>query len=227
MGITAQFAGPGLPFTFKNFLRTFYSHTSGINNPGKRLSEFDFSYRFPGLRKWLTVYTDALVVDEISPIGSTRPTLNPGIYLPQIPKIPKMELRAEGLHESLTNEFPPGYIYYGQRRFRSGYTNNGELLGNWIGRAGRGGQAWLTYSFSAHSRVQLGYRHQEVSKDFIGGGRLVDYTARGDLMLSSNTALSALLQYEQWSFPLLTPNTQTNIAAGVQLTFQPHWHARR
>jgi membrane-associated phospholipid phosphatase len=227
MGVTAQFAGPGSPFTFGNFVRTFYSHTSGINNPGKRLSEFDFSYRFPGLRKWLTVYNDALVVDEISPIGSTRPTLNPGIYLPQIPKIPKMELRAEGLHESLTNEFAPGYIYYGQRRFRSGYTNNGELLGNWIGRAGRGGQAWLTYSFSAHSRVQLEYRHQEVSKDFIGGGRLVDYTAHGDLMLSSNTALSALLQYEQWRFPLLTPNSQTNIAAGVQLTFQPHWHARR
>src|SRR5207302_519382 len=79
MGVTAQFVGPGLPFTWHNFLRTYFAHTSGANNPGKRISEFDFSYRFPGLRKWLTVYNDAMVVDEFSPIGSTRPTLNPGI----------------------------------------------------------------------------------------------------------------------------------------------------
>ena len=227
MGITAQFAGPGLPFTFKNFLRTFYSHTSGINNPGKRLSEFDFSYRFPGLRKWLTVYTDALVVDEISPIGSTRPTLNPGIYLPQIPKIPKMELRAEGLHESLTDEFAPGFIYYGVRRYRSGYTNDGNLMGSWIGRAGRGGQGWLTYSFSPRSKVQFEYRHQEVSKLFIGGGRLVDYSAHSDFLLSRNVALSGLLQYETWRFPLLATGVQSNLTAAVQFTFYPRLAAHK
>ena len=48
MGFSAQFAGPGLPFTFKNFLRALYSHTSGVNNPGKRISELDLSYRVPG-----------------------------------------------------------------------------------------------------------------------------------------------------------------------------------
>ena len=227
MGVTAQFVGPGLPFTWHNFLRTFYAHTSGTNNPGKRISEFDFSYRIPYLRKWLTVYADTMVVDEFSPIGSTRPTLNPGIYLPQIPKIPNLELRAEGLHESLTDEFAPGFVYYGLRRYRSGYTNDGTLMGSWIGRAGRGGQAWLTYSFMPRSKFQIEYRHQEVSKLFIGGGRLVDYSAHGDFMLSSNIAVSGLLQYEQWKFPVLSAIKQSNVVASVQMTFYPKWQIRK
>jgi membrane-associated phospholipid phosphatase len=232
MGITAQFAGPGLPFTWSNFLRTFYVHnqtgpTANNANPAKRLSAADFSYRVPGIRKWLTIYSDSLVVDEVSPIGSTRPTLNPGIYMPQIPKLPHLEFRAEGLKEPLTNEFAPGFVYYGLRRYRSGYTNDGNLMGNWIGRAGRGGQGWLTYSFSPHTRIQLGYRHQEVSKQFIGGGRSVDYSMRSDVKLGPSVALTGSLQYEQWHFPVLTPLPQTDVTGSIQLTFYPHWQIRK
>jgi membrane-associated phospholipid phosphatase len=227
MGITAQFAGPGLPFTWGNFARTFYSHTSGADNPGKRLSAFDFSYRVPGLRKWLTIYNDSLVVDEFSPIGSSRPTLNPGFYLPQIPKIPKLEFRAEYLRSARSSEFAPGFVYYGLRRFRSGYTNDGNLLASWIGRAGQGGQAWLTYSHSPRSRVQIGYRHQAVNKDFISGGRLVDYSARGEMMLSHDLGVSGSLQYEQWRFPVLSPAGHSDVAASFQFTFYPKWRIRK
>jgi hypothetical protein len=223
MGATAQFAGPGLPFTWSNFVRSLYSHTSGANNPGKRLSEFDASYRVPGLRRWLTVYGETLVVDEYSPIGSTRPTLNPGIYLPQLPWLPKLELRLEGLKEPLSSEFAPGFVYYGVRRYRSGYTHDGNLLGSWIGRAGRGGQGWLTYSFSPRSRIQLGYRHQEVSKDFLGGGRAVEYSLRSDLMLSRAVGVSGFVQYEQWRFPILTSRRRSDLAASLQFTFYPGW----
>jgi membrane-associated phospholipid phosphatase len=232
MGITAQFVGPGLPFTWRNFLRTFYVHnqtglTASNANPGKRLSAFDFTYKVPGLRKWLTFYNEALVVDEVSPIGSTRPTLNPGIYLPHLPKLPNMELRAEGLHESLTDEFAPGYVYYGLRRYRSGYTNNGQMLGSWIGRAGRGGQGWLTYWLSPRSKIQLGYRQQMVSKDFIGGGRLSDYSVRGETMLGRNVGLSGFMQYEHWWFPVLSGTTQSDVTASFQVTFHPHWQLRK
>src|SRR5207244_3361115 len=127
-GFTAQFAGPGLPFTFHNFSRTFFVHTqsgptANGNNPAKRISS-------------------------------------------------------------------AGFVYYGLRRYRSGYTNNGNLVGNWIGRAGRGGQGWLTYSFSPRTKLQLGYRLQEVSHNFIEGGRLTDYSVAGNCMLSRNVALS-------------------------------------
>ena len=101
MGITAMFGGPGLPVTFGNFFRTYYVHSpNAANNPGKRISAADFTYRVPGVRNWLTFYLDSLVVDEISPIGSTRANVNPGIYMPQFPKIPKLEFRAEGINES-------------------------------------------------------------------------------------------------------------------------------
>jgi len=227
MGVTAQFVGPGLPFTWSNFVRTFYAHsqtgsTSNNNNPGKRLSAFDFSYRLPGLRNWLTVYNDSLVVDEISPIGSSRPTINPGIYMPQVPKLPKLELRAEGLKEPLTSEFAPGFVYYGQRRYRSGYTNDGDLLGSWIGRAGRGGEGWLTCSFSPRSRLQFQYRLQEVSKDFLGGGQLADYSVQSEMMLTPDVGVSGLVQYEQWRFPTLAPNRQANVTASIQFTIYPH-----
>jgi hypothetical protein len=226
-GFTAQFAGPGLPFTWHNYLRSLYSHVSGTNDPAKRLASFDFTYRIPGIRNWLTVYADTMVVDEYSPIGSTRATVNPGIYMAQLPKVPKMSVRAEGLREPLTTEFPPGFVYIGFRRFRSGYTNEGNLMGSWIGRAGQGGQGLLTYSFSPRSNLQLGYRHQEVSKDFIGGGRAIDYSARSDLMLSRNLAFSAFFQYEQWRFPVLSLTHQSDMTASVQFTFYPHWVIRK
>jgi membrane-associated phospholipid phosphatase len=224
MGITAMFGGPGLPVTFGNFFRTYYVHSpNAANNPGKRISAADFTYRVPGVRNWLTLYMDSLVVDEVSPIGSTRASVNPGIYMPQFPKIPKLELRAEGINESTTTEFLPGFVYFDQRRYLSGYTNNATLLATWIGRAGRGGQGWLTYSFSPRNQVQVGYRLQEVSPRFMEGGRLVDYSASGNFMLSHEIMFSGLLQYEQWRFPLLDASRQTDVTAALTLTFSPHW----
>ena len=231
VGFTAQFAGPGLPFTFSNFVRTFYVHTQNTstttgNNPAKRATNADFTYRVPGLRNWLTIYGDALTVDEISPIGSSRATVNPGIYVPQFPKLHNLELRAEGLHEPLTNEFSPGFVYYGLRRYRSGYTNDGNLMGNWIGRAGRGWQGWLTYSFSPRARLQFGYRLQEVSHEFIGGGRSADYSAGCEAELASALSLRSFFQYEQWRFPNLAPGPRMDVTAGLQLTFHPNLRIR-
>jgi membrane-associated phospholipid phosphatase len=225
MGITAMFGGPGLPVTWGNFLRTYYIHSpTAANNPGKRTSEADFSYRIPGLRNWLTFYADTMVVDEISPIGSTRANVNPGIYMPRFPKISKLQLRVEGLNESTTNEFGPGFVYTDARRFHDGYTNDGLIMGNTIGRAGRGGEGWLTYSFAPRTDIQLGYRLQEVSPKFIGGGRLVDYSASGDLTLSSALALSGSLQYEQWWFPVLSATPNSDTTASFELRYCPRWH---
>jgi len=228
VGVTAMFGGPGLPVTFGNFFRTFYAHSANaVTNPGKRSTSFDFSYRVPGLRNWLTVYTDSLAVDEISPVGSSRPTLNPGIYLPKVPKIAKLDFRAEFLRVAHTSEFSPGFVYFDLRRYRSGYTNDGNLLGSWIGRAARGAQAWATYWLSPRTNIQLGYRLQSVYKNFIEGGRLVDYSARGEYTWNSRVGFVGLLQYESWRFPVLAPSTQSNVTASLQLTFYPHWQLQK
>ncbi len=227
MGITAMFGGPGLPVTFGTFFDSYHVHTTNLaKNPGKRVSAADFAYRIPGLRNWLTLYMDSMVWDEISPIGSTRANVNPGIYMPQIPKVPKMEFRAEGINES-RNHVLKGTIYYNGDRFRSGYTNDGTLMGSWIGREGRGVQGWLTYWFSPRNTLQFGYRLQTVAPDFIGGGRLADYSVRSEFMVKRNLALSGLLQEEQWKFPVLASGGQSNFIASLQLTLYPKWRLKK
>ncbi len=220
-GFSAMFAGPGLPFTFHNFVRTFYSHTSGSNNPAKRITAFDFSYRIPGLRDWLTLYRDSLAVDEYTPLTSSRPSLNLGLYVPRFPKVNKLDFRAEVIGTAHTREFAPGFVYYGLRRYRDGYTNDGNLLASWIGRAGRGGQGWATYWFSPRSTLQVGYRYQKVDRDFLEGGHLDDFNIRPQVMLGRNLNISGNVQLEHWYFPLLSAVGRSNVTAQLQLTFFP------
>jgi hypothetical protein len=223
MGVTAIFGGPGLPFTWREFFRSYYGHNANTaTNPAKRFSGFDFIYRVPGLRKWLTVYTDSLVGDEISPIGSSRPMLNPGVYLPQMPKLTRLELRVEGFKAE-----PRLGTMYIDRRYRSGYTNDGNLMGSWIGRQALGGQAWSKYSFSARSSLQLGYRHQEVDKYLAGGGRLNDFSVAGEYRLGPRIAVSGRAQYEEWNFPTLAAQRQANLTSQFQLSYSPDWRLRR
>jgi len=113
-------------------------------------------------------------------------------------------------------------FYYFNFRFKEGYTNEGQLLGSWIGREGQGAQAWTNFWFNARNRLQFNFRHQKVSQQFIpGGGTLTDVGARGDYWVRSNLSLSASLQYERWLFPIIQPNAQRNVTALVQIQFEP------
>jgi membrane-associated phospholipid phosphatase len=229
---TAVFGGPGLPFTWRNFLRTFRSSNGEPGtrgDPGDRRGAFDFSYRIPRLRKWLTFYVDSLTEDDVSPVQSTRPALHPGVYFPQIPRIPKLEVRLEGVYTAIPNlNFggggPIGYYYY-NGRYRSGYTNNGYLLANWIGRQGRGGQGWATYSFSPRNKIQFSYRNATADRAFLQGGHLHDIDFRTELAFRHDVTLSGMLQYERWRFPLLASGWQNNVTSSIQLTFTPRWRA--
>lgn len=224
IGFTAQFGGPGNPFTWHNFLRTFYSHKVGAgNNPAKRLPEFSFSYRVPGLRNWVQVYADSMVIDEYSPLISNRPAINPGVYISHFPKLPKLDLRLEGATTDLNvpAHFGPGAFYWDDR-YHSGYTNNGSLIGSWIGRRGRGEIGWLTYHFSPQTDVQLTYRHNDVDRGFLEGGKLQDLGLKSDVMLGKQFELSGWIQHEDWHFPLLAPSAKSNRTASLQLTYRPH-----
>ena len=223
VGFTAQFGGPGNPVTWRNFARTFYSHrASTADTPGKRLSELSISYRIPGLRDWLLLYSDSMVIDEYSPLVSNRPAINPGVYLPQLPKLRRLELRFEGVTTDLNVplHYRPGFFYW-DARYLSGYTNDGNLLGNWVGRRGRGEQAWATYSFSPRNTIQFGFRHNNVDKGFVGGGGLRDVSVRTDLMVRHNFGISALVQFEDWGFPVLAPAAKSNVLGSLQLTWWP------
>jgi hypothetical protein len=227
MGVTSVFGGPGFPFTWSRYFHTF-SFSSGVvngpNSPGKRHSAFDFTYRIPKLRDWVTVYLDSLTEDEASPLGSNRPALNPGLYFPRLPKLPQISVRVEGVYTNAPNLTKPinGFFYWNSR-YVGGYTSNGYLLGNWVGRQGQGEQASINYWISPRNTISASFRHQEVDKEFVGGGSLTDVKVGTDFMLGRELSLSGYVQYENWHFPVLASGSKSNITASVQATFWPKW----
>jgi membrane-associated phospholipid phosphatase len=226
--LTTLFAGSGVPFTAHTFLKSILSFGNAnpgtAQDPGDRRSGFDLSYRLPKLRNWVTFYADGFTDDEFSPVAYwDRSAWTAGIYLSHFPEVPKLDLRVEGVYTDLPagGALSHGFFYWNDR-YHSGYTNNGDLLGSWIGRQSQGAQAWTTYHFTPRSSLQLNFRHQKASQQFIpGGGTLTDVGAKGDYLVRSNLSLSASVQYERWLFPVIQPNAQRNVTASVQIKFEP------
>lgn len=229
---TTIYGGPGYPLTIHTFLRSMFSTaneavtaTGGSpNKPGDRQASVDFSYRIPGLRNWLTFYGDGFADDQVSPIAyADRSAWHAGLYLSHFPRTQKLDLRVEGVYTDnpLGGAIGHGFYYFNWT-WRNGQTNNGNLIGSWIGRQGQGAQAWTNYWFNARNRLQFNFRHQKVSREFIpGGGTLTDVGARGDYWVRPNLSLSGSVQYERWLFPVIQPNAQRNVTASVEILFQP------
>lgn len=230
---TTIYGGPGYPFTWHTFLRSLLSTGNTVagapNKPGKRASGLDFSYRLPGLRSWLTFYGDGLAWDEFSPIAYfDRSVWHAGLYLSQFPRVQKLDLRVEGVYTDnpLGGNIGHGFYYFNET-WRSGYRNDGNLIGNWIGREGQGVQGWTTYHSNPQSSLQLNFRHQKVSQEFIpGGGTLTDVGVKCIYQFRSNLGLSASVQHEQWLFPVIAQGAHRNISTSVQLTYWPHQWTR-
>src|ERR1039458_4570404 len=155
------------PITIHTFLKSFLIFASpggngkyGRDDPGARFGAFDFSYRLPFVRNWLTLYADSEVHDDVSPIDAPRrASWRPGLYLSHVPGIPKLDIRAEAATTDPSSS--NGASQYGQFMYwetiqRQGYTNQGQLFGDWIGREDKGGQAWITYHLSGDEWLQVG-----------------------------------------------------------------------
>ena len=225
---TTIYGGPGYPLTFHTLARSLFSsgnETAGaVSKPGNRTAGMDLVYRLPGLRNWLTFYADGYTDDQFSPIAyADRSAWRAGLYLSQFPLVHKLDLRVEGVYTDNPIGGAVGHgFYYFNGTWRSGYTNNGNLIGSWVGRDGQGAQAWTNYWFNPRNRLQFNFRHQRVSHQFIpGGGTLSDVGVRGDYWVRSNLSLSASVQYERWLFPVIQPGAQTNTTAAVEILFQP------
>ena len=227
------FAGSPQPLTWGTFFNSFIKQNTGTENPrqkpGEQQNSFDFSYRLPGIRKWAMIYANALQEEYPDPWAAPRRApWNPGLYMPQIPKVPKLDLRLEGVYTNVpsAHNMGNGQFIYWKGFYHDGFTNEGVLLGNWIGREGTGFQAWSTYWLSPRSKVQVNFRRATVSRDFLQGGEYTDYGARADLLIRPQLSLDGSVQYEQWDFPLLSPVRNTNFTTSLQLTYWPRWRTR-
>ena len=224
---TVEFAGLGNPFTIDRLYRAYFiigrvDYATRANDPGKRTGGFDVSYRVPFVRNWLTVYGDSISTDYASPIVAPRRSgINPGFYLARLPKLPKLDLRAEGINTTTYATHRGDFIYY-DGYYHDLYTNRGNIIGSWIGREGQGIQAWTTYWISPRNSLQFGYRHAKVSSDFIPGGEtLNDGSVKFDWHLHNDLNLSANVQYEKWLAPVLAATPQTNWTSSIEVSFQP------
>ena len=226
---TTIYGGPGYPLTLHTLARSLFSTTNenagGPNKPGNRTSAMDFSYRLPHLRDWVTFYAESYTDDQFSPIAyMDRSAQHAGLYFSHFPLLPKLDLRVEGMYTDVPpggGPISPGNFYFNST-WRSGYTNDGNIIGSWVGRGGQGAQAWTNYWFSARSRVQINFRHQKVSQVFVpSGGTVTDVGVRGDYTLHSNLSFSASVQYERWLFPVIQPNPERNVSATIEIQYQP------
>jgi Capsule assembly protein Wzi/PAP2 superfamily len=225
---TTDYGGPGYPLTPHSFLRSVFSTTNAPagspNKPGDRRSGMDVSYRIPGFRNRLTFYCDGFVEDEYSPLVlPDADAWSAGLYFPRFPKVPKLDFRVEGVYTDPPGKGGkrPGYFYY-DSTWLTGYQNAGDLLGSWIGRGGQGAQAWSTYWLTPKNKIEFSFRHQKISNEFVpGGGTLVDAGVRADFWLRSIFSVSASVQYEAWTFPVIASNRHNNVTSMVQLAMWP------
>lgn len=219
------------PITLHTFLRSFFSLSATTSakkfsreDPGARFGAFDFSYRLPFVRNWLTLYSDSEVHDDVSPIDAPRrAAFRPGLYLSHVPGVPKLDMRVEAVSTD-----PPirnsngGSFMYIEAVQRQGYTNNGALFGDWIGREGKGGQAWITYHLSGNEWIEVGARNQKVAKDFITGGTtLNDINFQVVKRLGKDFEVNGNFSYERWKAPIYLPGQQTVTTTTIQLTWFP------
>jgi hypothetical protein len=226
---TVELGGVGRPLTIGRIWKSYFSVTSPknetpTNDPGKRTGGFEFSYRVPFVRNWLTLYADSLADDDPSPLAAPRQAgISPGVYLARVPGVPKLDLRVEAVN---TNPPTPrstgGRFIYWDGFYHDLYTNKDKIIGSWIGREGVGYQAWSTYWFSPRNTLQFGYRHCTVRSDFIPGGEAVnDGSIKLDWWIRHELSVLTFVQYEKWKAPLLAPGPQSNWTSSVEVTFWP------
>jgi hypothetical protein len=226
---TAELGGVGRPLTIGRIWRSYFSVTSpknetAANDPGKRTGGFDFNYRLPFVRNWLTLYADSLSDDDLSPTDAPRRAgISPGIYLTRIPGISRLDFRVEAVNTDPPTSVSNGgqYIYF-DSFYHDLYTNKNNIIGSWIGREGKGLQARSTYWFSPRNTLQLGYRHAKIASDFIPGGETVnDCSAKVNWWIRQDISVSGFIQYEKWLAPILAPTAQTNWTSSVEFMAWP------
>ena len=243
---TAIWGGKGhAPITLHTFLNSFFSFDSapstaikyGTQDPGARFGAFDFSYRLPFPRNWLTLYADSEAHDTVSPLFKPlHGTFRPGLYLSHFPGIPKLDLRVEGVNtdsaaqacsyvgkvNTCTDLSIGGRYQYWEVIQVQGYTNQGQLFGDWIGREDKGGQGWITYHLSGNEWIQLGLRNQKASKDFIPGGTtLNDINFQVVKRIGKDFEINGNFAYEHWKAPIYLTGQQTVTTTTIQLTWYP------
>lgn len=147
--------------------------------------------------------------------------MHPGVYLARFPDFEHLDLRLEGANtDTVSSSTSSGQFLYYENIQRQGPTNKGFLVGDWVGRQGKGGQVWLTYHLSPQEDMQFNYRNAKTSDKFISGGTTQnDYTFQVCKRLRKEIEIRGFLQFEGWKAPIYKTGAQSDTSASVQITW--------
>jgi Capsule assembly protein Wzi len=229
---TVLFAGEthgGLTLhTFWNAFSSLGDNTSTIpgsqSDVGDRRGEFDFHYRVPYLRNWVALYGDFMTDDDPSPLSAPhRSILAPGLELTKLPKLPRLQLRFEGISSrAAATEIYRGTFFYWNGAYHDGYTNRGNILGSWVGRDSTAIWGEARYWLSTRNTITISGRTVSIDPAFIPqGGHTTDFNLGNSLRVRRNVDLITRFQYERWNIPALATAPQHNFTTFVELRFSP------
>jgi hypothetical protein len=115
-----------------------------------------------------------------------------------------------------------GRYQYWETIQRQGYTNQGQLFGDWIDREDKGGQGWITYHLSGNEWLEVGVRNQKASKDFIPDGTtLNEINFQAVKRIGKDLEINGNFTYERWKAPIYLPGQQTVTTTTIRLTWFP------
>jgi len=228
MSKTVLYGGPGNPLTPKTFLQSNLSLHADGTTVGDGRAVVDFSYRLPRLRDWLTVYGEGFSEDEVfPPLYPQKSAWQGGLYLAKVPRLNKLDFRVEGGSTSPADFSTCNGCFYHNFQYVNGFTNNGQLMGTWIGRASQGELLRSTYWLSPTKKIGIEMRHRAIDRTFLlQGGTQDDIAVNSDFVLKSGFRVSGMLQYERWQIPLLAAGAQSDVTAGFQVAYSPKIHHR-
>ena len=232
-GRTVTIGGKGgNPLTPANFLDSFFgrqsSSTAGDSVPGDSHVQVDWTFNVPKVRNYLVLYGDWYSDDDPIPFQAPRRSAyRPGLYITHFPHIPKLDFHFEAANTAtaIIGKGVPntGNLDYWNFTYRDGYTNDGFLIGNVVGRLGQTYEGWLTYWLSSRSTLQVTYKNSSVANAFIpGGGAWQDYGLKNETYFKSGIYVKTQVQYERIShFPILFKGPQNNLAVILEFGLAP------
>ena len=226
------FGGEGVSgLNLRSVARNFFANGATFGNavdPGDRKSGFDFRWRLPMAGKFVTLYSDFYADDEPSPLASPRRSaFNPGIYLPRLPGLSRWDLRVEAPSTRVAGDDQGGFFLYWNNVYNNANTNSGRLLGNWVGRDGRGLFVQTTYWHTPRSRLGFSYRQNRIGSAFLpGGGTQNAGSVTGAWQVKPDWILDSSLQFERYFIPLLG-GPRHDLAATIRMTYLPRWRSIR
>jgi hypothetical protein len=223
---TTTLGGIADPFNTRTFFESYFGRTDAKERrsvPGDSHTSVDWTWQVPHLGDRFVLYGEMESDDDPIPLQNpTRAVLRPGVFLVRLPWLNRWDLHAEWTSSVCAGQRQDhGTLNYFNSNYRDGYTNNGNLVGNTVGREGKTIQAWTRYWISPYQTMEFTAKNSEVDTDFIpGGGKWQDYRVTHEAALRSGLYFRSFVQFEHIAdFPVLFPGARNNVTASLEIGF--------